>query len=374
MRILFFSSHHGVGASETLWLQSAINLKSQGHEVTSIINWHRRDPKRLADLKLAGIPATYVNARAVSGRFIGKLLPRLFSHGAWEKACAKRLIRHTSPDLIVFSEGNDISALPFMELAMAMEVPFQVVTHGLNEAEWPHDNITDRMRSAFQAARRTFWVARRNIQDFEYHIGAALGNAEVVRNPCNVDRHVAFQWPRSSTPLRLACVARLQTRPKGHDLLLQALAQPQWRERPLCLTFFGDGENRRGLERLAAFLGISDRIQFAGHVDSIHQIWRDHHMIAQPSRNEGMPVSLVEALLCGRPALATDVAGHAELITDGENGFLASAATSNHIAEALERAWQHRDEWCKMGEIAYGRIRQMVPEDPAAAFAKQIIC
>jgi glycosyltransferase involved in cell wall biosynthesis len=169
-------------------------------------------------------------------------------------------------------------------------------------------------------------------------------------------------------------VARLQTRPKGHDLLLQALAQPQWRERPLHLTFFGDGENRQGLERLAAYLGIADRIQFAGHVDSIHQIWRDHHMIAQPSRNEGMPVSLVEALLCGRPALATDVAGHAELITDGENGFLASAATANHIAEALERAWHRRDEWCAMGEIAYHRIRQMVPEDPAAAFAQQIIC
>ena len=48
-----------------------------------------------------------------------------------------------------------------------------------------------------------------------------------------------------------------------------------------------------------------------------------------------MPLSLVEALFCGRPALVTDIAGHAELITEGENGFLAEAAT---VADWLVRS------------------------------------
>jgi glycosyltransferase involved in cell wall biosynthesis len=86
-----------------------------------------------------------------------------------------------------------------------------------------------------------------------------------------------------------------------------------------------------------------------------------------------MPLSLVEALFCGRPALATDIAGHAELITEGENGFIAEAATARHIGEALERAWSQREQWQSMGRAAYDRIRREVPENPAAEFARQIV-
>jgi glycosyltransferase involved in cell wall biosynthesis len=171
----------------------------------------------------------------------------------------------------------------------------------------------------------------------------------------------------------MACVARLQTRAKGHDLLLQAFAAPQWRDRPLHLTFFGDGENRRGLEKLASLLGLDTQISFGGHVSRVQDIWRDHHLIAQPSRNEGMPLSLVEALMCGRPALVTDVAGHAELITDGVNGFIAEAASVQHIGQALERAWDGRTGWQEMGRSAYERIRLDIPCDPAADFVRRIL-
>ena len=86
-----------------------------------------------------------------------------------------------------------------------------------------------------------------------------------------------------------------------------------------------------------------------------------------------MPLSLVEALFCGRPALVTDIAGHAELITEGENGFLAEAATVKHLGEALEKAWNQRNQWQAMGRAAYDRIRRDVSEDPAAAFAQQLL-
>jgi glycosyltransferase involved in cell wall biosynthesis len=372
MKILFISSHHGTGASETLWIEAAAKLADHGHQVAAAVNWRKHDPARLTSLSKRGIPLRFLNPSAHAGAFT-KLVNRVLPHGRWEMAAARRWIDGFKPDCVVFSEGNDISALPFMELAHARGLPYQVVTHGVNPAMWPADPVADRLRAAFTAATRTYWVASRNIEEFEHHIGARLPNAAVARNPVKVDRSAPFDWPASASPLRLACVARLQTRAKGHDLLLQALAAPVWRDRGLTLTFFGDGENRRGLERLAALLGISDRVSFGGHVDNVSQIWRDHHMIAQPSRNEGMPLSLVEALMCGRPALATDVAGHAELVTDGENGFIAEAATVRHIGAALERAWQRQGEWRCMGQAAYDRIRADIPADPAADFADQIL-
>lgn len=56
-----------------------------------------------------------------------------------------------------------------------------------------------------------------------------------------------------------------------------------------------------------------------------------------PSRFEGLPLAMVEAMLCARPVVATDVAGHAEIIEDGVTGFLADAPTAGSMAAALER-------------------------------------
>ncbi len=372
MKILFLSSHHGTGASETLWIEAAAKLAAAGHAVTATVNWRRFDRARLAPLAGAGIPVRFLNLGAHAGA-IAKMVKRLMPHEKWEIAAARWAITASRPQTIVFSQGNDISALPFLELAHAMGIPCQVVTHGVNPAIWPSDEISDRLRPAFTKADCTYWVAARNVEEFEHHIGERLSNAVVVRNPVKVDRDTPFQWPESSGPWQMACVARLQTRAKGHDLLLQALAGVEWRERDLQLTFFGEGENRRGLERLAALLGISKRVRFAGHVNHVQDIWRDHHLIAQPSRNEGMPLSLVEALMCGRPALATDVAGHAELLTDGINGFVAEAATVRHIGMALERAWNARGNWETMGRSAYVRIRQDIPVDPSSEFADKIL-
>ena len=74
----------------------------------------------------------------------------------------------------------------------------------------------------------------------------------------------------------------------------------------------------------------------------------------------------------GRPVIVTDVAGHAEVVTNGETGFLAAAATSGHLAEAMERAWQCRSELREMGARAAREIRKIVPQDPAAVFADKL--
>lgn len=372
MKILFISSHHGTGASETLWIDAATNLAAAGHQVTAAVNWRKSSADRIAPLQKAGIPVRHLNLTAKTGRLM-KLLKRFMPHEKWELAAARRIISATAPNVIVFSEGNDISALSFMEMAKTLGIPYQIVTHGVNPAVWPDDDTADRLRPAFTSAKRTYWVSARNIEEFEHHIGARLGNAEVVRNPVKVERDAPFTWPAEDGIWRMACVARLQTRAKGHDLLLQAFAAPQWRDRSLHLTFFGDGENRRGLEKLAVLLGVGPQVSFGGHVSRVQDIWHDHHLIAQPSRNEGMPLSLVEALMCGRPALVTDVAGHAELITDGENGFVAEAASVLHIGRALDRAWNERNRWQAMGQAAYDRIRKDIPADPAAEFAAQVV-
>jgi glycosyltransferase involved in cell wall biosynthesis len=82
-------------------------------------------------------------------------------------------------------------------------------------------------------------------------------------------------------------------------------------------------------------------------------------------------LAVIEAMLCGRPVVATDVAG-AEVVEDGITGFLAEAPTVGCVGEALERFWARRGEAEAVGALAAKKIRDLVPPDPARVFADKI--
>jgi len=292
----------------------------------------------------------------------------------WPQQRFVSTLRNQKIDAVYFSQANDTTALPWMELAAAHNIPFTIVTHGVNPSEWPDDPIAERLRHVFSTARRSYWVSERNRQDFEHHIGERLANAAHVWNPIRWERGKLLPWPDGTTPeFRLACVAWLQARPKGHDLLIQALACDQWRNRDWRLSFYGTGPNRIGIERLASLLGIADKVRFMGHVSDLAEIWVDEHWLIQPSRNEGMPMSLLEAMFIGRPAIATNVAGHGQVVADGKTGFLAASPSVKDLNLALEQAWVRRQDANSMGTAAAKAIQNLMPEDPIAAHVQDLL-
>jgi glycosyltransferase involved in cell wall biosynthesis len=160
---------------------------------------------------------------------------------------------------------------------------------------------------------------------------------------------------------------------KGQDLLLAVLRLPEWLDRPIHVSFFGEGPHEQMLRRLVQNYGLQEKVSFRGHVSDVAQIWRENHALVLPSRYEGLPLAVVEALLCGRPVIVTDVAGNAEVVEDGVTGFVAESPKVIHLACALERAWSVRDQWHEMGKRAQISINQVVPEDAGAIFANMLI-
>jgi glycosyltransferase involved in cell wall biosynthesis len=154
-------------------------------------------------------------------------------------------------------------------------------------------------------------------------------------------------------------------------LLIQVLNLPRWRERKICLSVIGKGVNERWLRRAVEELNLSN-VAFTGQVDDIEKVWSRHHALVLASRYEGMPLVVVEAMLCGRPCIATDVGGNRELIRDGINGFLAKAATVELVDEAMNRAWECRDKLEEMGCIAAADVRKWVSNDPGEDFACEL--
>jgi glycosyltransferase involved in cell wall biosynthesis len=137
------------------------------------------------------------------------------------------------------------------------------------------------------------------------------------------------------------------------------------------VNLYGDGIMKKGLESLAEHLGLTS-VSFLGHVRDVESIWSQNHALVLPSRYEGLPLALVEAMLCSRIAIVTDIGGNAEVVEDESTGFIAGAPTVELLDDAMERAWRRRKEWQSLGERAGKRIRELVPSDPVALFSNDL--
>jgi glycosyltransferase involved in cell wall biosynthesis len=185
-------------------------------------------------------------------------------------------------------------------------------------------------------------------------------SGETKQVPCS-----ATEIAPEAQVIEMACVGRLRVGDKGQQLLLAALAEEPWRSRPYRLSFYGEGPDRKYLEELVEFYGLGEKVHFAGHTKDVGEIWRRSHLAIQPSFMEGAPQSLLEAMLCRRPCVATAVSGIPEWVEEGKTGFLAEAPTVPHLRLALERAWENRHRWREMGETAREACLAKRDPDPA---------
>jgi glycosyltransferase involved in cell wall biosynthesis len=123
---------------------------------------------------------------------------------------------------------------------------------------------------------------------------------------------------------------------------------------------------------MARYLGC-DNARFHGHVDDVTAIWNSHHALVLPSRAEGLPLVLVEAMLAGRVTVVSKAGGIAEVVDDGVTGFLMAGQDEDGLDAAMERAWQARANWKVIGAAAALSIRQQVPADPPSELAQEIL-
>jgi glycosyltransferase involved in cell wall biosynthesis len=126
---------------------------------------------------------------------------------------------------------------------------------------------------------------------------------------------------------------------KGLPVLFESLRLLAQRGHDYELTLIGDGDERKSLEATARQMGIADRLVFAGFAsqDGVRDHLLQSDIFILPSFAEGVPVSLMEAMACGVPVIATQVGGIAELIESGETGLLVPASDAIALRDAIAR-------------------------------------
>ncbi len=138
---------------------------------------------------------------------------------------------------------------------------------------------------------------------------------------------------------------------KGYDILLDALSQLP--DENVHVLIAGTGEMLQSLQAQANRLGISERVHFAGYRRDVPRLLHEFDIYVQPSRFEGMPNAVLEAMAAELPVIASAVDGHCELIEDGTSGWLVPVGTPDAIAEAVSEVLMDPTE-SQRGEVKPG--------------------
>ncbi|PGH59153.1 glycosyl transferase [Azospirillum palustre] len=158
--------------------------------------------------------------------------------------------------------------------------------------------------------------------------------------------------------LSLLFVGRV-VRQKGLDVLFEALASlPDGMRSRIGLTIVGDGPARPELEAQAARLALSERIVFRGWLgrDELPAAYRAADAFVFPSRDEGMPNVVLEAMAAGLPVVATRIAGNRDLVVEEETGLMLDADDTPALAAALARLAEDPALRRRLGEGGRRRV------------------
>ncbi len=156
--------------------------------------------------------------------------------------------------------------------------------------------------------------------------------------------------PADGEPVTVVMVARFMPQ-KDHPLLLEALTGISSTYR---LLLIGDGPGKAQLEARARALGLTN-VEFLGTRDDVPDLLARSHVFVLPTKWEGFPISILEAMRAGLPVIASDVGGVREAVGEGETGFLVPRGDAAGLRERLELLLLRPDLRAQLG--AEGRRR-----------------
>ena len=130
------------------------------------------------------------------------------------------------------------------------------------------------------------------------------------------------------------------------------------------------GSISRWIEDINADPDLAARVRFLNYRDDVDRLMRAVDIFTLPSHREGMPRSIIEAMMTGLPVVATAIRGSREEVTDGETGFLVPVRDAEGLAEALGHLDRDADLRRRMGEA--GRVRALDLYDEAKVIARQL--
>jgi glycosyltransferase involved in cell wall biosynthesis len=282
------------------------------------------------DLAVAGIDAGVL---ARLGRYRENLRTRLFPRiraktDPLALASTYRMLRSTpTPNILQVNLSVPSSCQYVLALAT---LPRPLPTVAVEHMAYPLDGRLQLKLKQFTSGRLSAHVAVGDAvaRSIESLAGLSEGSIRTIHN--GVDDVELEPLPRLFDPPVIGSIGRLD-RQKGFDQLIRALALVPGAR----LVLVGDGPERASLELLAKEAGVEERVTFAGWRDGARRLLATFDVFVLPSRFEGLPLVIIEAMLARLPVVATRVGSVAEIVEDKETGLLVEPERPDQLAHAL---------------------------------------
>ncbi|MFA1544243.1 glycosyltransferase [Actinomadura monticuli] len=257
--------------------------------------------------------------------------------------------------------GAGPGAVVIVAQVWAMEWVRLADTSGLRVVAMSHESYkATRGSTRYRRVREHYAGADRMLvltaEDADAWAGDGMTNVGHIPNALHVTPSV---HPTLDLPV-VACVGRL-SHEKGVDLMLEAWQRasarhPEWR-----LHIYGSGPEEDELRAQAA--AVAGSVEFRGVIAEVEDALVEASVFALPSRAEGFPMSVLEAMAYGLPTVAFDCApGVRELIADGRGGVLVEPGDTIAFAAALERLMEDPDVRRRLGAEARASVLRFHPD------------
>jgi glycosyltransferase involved in cell wall biosynthesis len=304
----------------------------------------------------------YRLANAVNGNFYAAL--------GTERQEIHKLIREQNPSSILCYDGD--IALRLGNVAREAQIPLIAYFHGdfrFLRNRWYRWSL-QRTAPKFAAVvvvteQERVWMRENGVPDRILHV-IPCGAPTSVFTPKSESRHGKIRFVMAS---RLAD-------DKGCKESILAFERVAARRNDVFLHVYGDGPERRNLESLAKARGLGDLIKFHGYVDAqaMPAELRECHVFIQHSlRREGSPVSIVEAMSCGLPVVATAVGGIVDQIVHGSTGYIVAENDIEAMAHAMLRLAEDATQRKAFGQNGRKRATELFDSSLLTARLEQLV-
>jgi glycosyltransferase involved in cell wall biosynthesis len=354
--ILFLGTQMAFGGAQTLLLDQALWFKGKGHKVVAAF-FYDRDGLYDKWLEAYDIPLLNLNAFDKTAGCIKKATSLI--SGMWR---LWRLLRTEKFDVVVgFTHDSNILGLL---LAWLAGVPVRLGTHLGVIRDIPH--WRERLHSILvnTGIIQVLIASSTRTRDDALWEGVSPGRIEVIFN--SITPFTLNEEDRIRTRQKLGlhecdffllAVGRLVYE-KGHEFLIQAIPSIIPSFPNITVGICGSGPLFTQLEKQIFDLSLEKKIRLLGQWENVMELLAAADAFVLPSRWEGLPLALLEAMMAGLPVIATRVQGVEEVIENGVQGFLVPLENPEELAKSILKLLSKPDQCRQMGIAASARIMQ----------------
>ena len=360
LRVLFVQTSMPVGGAETL-LVNLVRRMDRSRFKPEVVCL--KEPGPLGEQLAA--EGYLVHSGLLAGKYDLRVLPRL----AW-------LMRRRQISAVVTVGAGDKM---FWGRLAAKIAGVPVVASALHSTGWP-DGVGRLNRMLTPMTDAFIAVAQPHGEFLVEHEHFPVERVRVIPNGVDTDRFIAAPdvlglrgeiGADFSSPM-VGILAALRPE-KNHELFLRA-AKRVFKEIPDArFVVIGDGPERQKLESFTAELGIASSVHFLGNRSDVPQVLASLNVLALTSHNEANPVSILEAMSCELPVVATDVGSVGESVIEGETGHLIPPGDETALVERLTGLMTDPDRAQAWGAAGRRRVIEQSSLDVMVKGYEQLI-